>query len=136
MSWQFTISTGQLTLNGMPVASGYSGRGTGKDNPAFCNAQMGSLGPGNYGPLPTGKYTIGPAQDNPKLGPVAMPLTPDPANQMFGRSAFFIHADSIANPGQASEGCIVPVMGAAGESGRQIREMISTSADREIEVVP
>src|ERR1700757_2883984 len=92
MSWQFTISTGQLSHNGMPVATGYSGRGTGRNNPAFCNAQMGTLGPGNFGPVPMGKYTIGPAEDSRKLGPIAMPLTPDPANEMFGRSAFFIHA--------------------------------------------
>ena len=36
-------------------------------------------------------------------------LTPDPANEMFGRSGFGIHADEIANPGKhlASTGCIV-----------------------------
>ena len=49
--------------------------------------------------------------------PVAMPLIPDPANQMHGRSGFFIHADSIADPGSASEGCIVPVHGVNGEVG-------------------
>jgi hypothetical protein len=135
MSWKFVISTGQLTLAGMPVAAGYSGRGTGKDNPALCSAKMGTLGPGNFGPLPAGKYTIGAPEDDPKLGPIAMRLTPDPSNDMHGRAGFFIHADSIAHPGEASEGCIIPTHGAAGETGRQIRMMISTSSDRELEVV-
>jgi hypothetical protein len=134
MSWTFVISTGKLSKDGMPVATCYSGRGTGKDNPAFCNAQMGTLGPGNFGPLPPGKYTISPAEDNPKLGPIAMRLIPDPANVMFGRAGFFIHADSVTHPGEASEGCIVPVQGAAGESGRNIRVMISESADKELDV--
>jgi hypothetical protein len=134
MSWKFVISTGQLSHDGMPVAACYSGRGTGKDKPAFCNAPMGSLGLDNFGPLPTGKYTIGVAEDDPRLGPIAMRLTPDPANQMFGRAGFFIHADSVAHPGEASEGCIVPTQGVAGETGRQIRTMISTTTDRELEV--
>lgn len=134
MSWKFVISTGQLSHDGMPVAAGYSGRGIGKDNPVYCGAQMGSLGPGNFGPLPTGHYTIGAAEDDPKLGPIAMRLTPDPANDMHGRAGFFIHADSVANPGEASEGCIVPTRGAAAETGRQIRMMISSSADRVLEV--
>jgi hypothetical protein len=54
---------------------------------------------------------------------------------MFGRSGFFIHADSIKAPGDASEGCIVPVAGANGESGHEIRMMISGSSDRDLEVL-
>lgn len=134
MSWKFVISTGQLSHDGMPVATCYSGRGIGKDNPAYCSAAMGTLGPDNFGPLPTGKYTIGAPEDDPRLGPIAMRLTPDPANEMFKRAGFFIHADSVAHPGEASEGCIVPTHGAAGENGRQIRVMISASTDRELEV--
>src|SRR5579862_3722677 len=96
MGWTFVISTGQLLHDGTLVARCYSGCGSGKDNPSCCSAQMGSLGANNFGPLPVGKYTIGPATDTIlKLGPIAMPLIPDPANEMFGRSGFFIHADSI-----------------------------------------
>jgi len=134
MSWTFVISTGQLSHDGTPVATCYSGRGIGKDNPAYCSAPMGTLGPGNFGPLPAGKYTISAAVDDPKLGPIAMRLIKDPANEMYGRDGFFIHADSVAHPGEASEGCIVPVHGAAGESGRSIQMMISESSDRELEV--
>jgi hypothetical protein len=64
-----------------------------------------------------------------------MPLTPNPANQMHGRSAFFIHADSVAKPGSASEGCIVPVHGINGEPGRTIRERIAADTDRALEVI-
>jgi hypothetical protein len=133
--YTFQISTRQLQKDGRPLAVAYSGCGTGKDSPACCSAQMGSLGRGNYGPLPTGRYTIGPAENNLKLGPVAMPLIPDPANQMHGRSGFFLHADSVANPGSASEGCIVPVHGVNGEAGRVIREQIAAGSDRDLEVI-
>ncbi len=37
----------------------------------------------------------------------AIPLTPAPANRMFGRSGFFVHGDSNAHPGEASQGCII-----------------------------
>ena len=134
MSWTFVISTGQLSHDGMPVAVCYSGRGVGKNNPVCCSAQMGTLGADNFGPLPIGKYTIAASEEDPRLGPIAMRLSPDPANQMHGRAGFFIHADSVAHPGEASEGCIVPMHGSAGESGHQIRMMISASADRELEV--
>ena len=134
--YTFQISTGLLTKDGLPFAQAYSGCGVGKDDPGCCMAQLGTLGPGNYGPLPVGRYTIGPASnDHPKLGPIAMPLIPDPANEMHGRSGFFIHADSIASPGSASEGCIVPVHGANGEPGRTIRQTIAADADRDLEVI-
>ena len=112
MGWSYSISMGILTLNGTPVATCYTGCGTGKDNPGCCSASMGSLGKGNFGPLPTGKYTIGPAYEDPQRGRYTMRLQPDPANDMHGRIGFMIHADSIASPGSASEGCIVPVRGA------------------------
>ena len=64
-----------------------------------------------------------------------MPLIPDPANQMHGRSGFFLHADSVGNPGSASEGCIVPVHGVNGEAGRVIREQIAAGSDRDLEVI-
>jgi hypothetical protein len=134
MSWSYSISTGQLTLNGTPVATCYTGCGEGKNNPDCCDAAMGSLGQGNFGPLPTGKYTIGPAYQDPQRGAYTMRLQPDPANEMHGRSGFMIHADSIASPGLASEGCIVPVRGAKGEPGLAIREMIAASPDRDLEV--
>jgi Protein of unknown function (DUF2778) len=34
-------------------------------------------------------------------------LTPDPSNDMCGRSGFLIHGDSVSHPGDASDGCII-----------------------------
>ncbi len=59
------------------------------------------------GPLPQGVYTISPAHTIPHLGPCVMALTPDPANEMFGRSGFFVHGDNPAGDHTASDGCIV-----------------------------
>jgi hypothetical protein len=56
-----------------------------------------------------------------------MYLQPDSANEMHGRSGFFMHADSIAHPGQASEGCIV--------MDALTRMYVSTALDRELLVV-
>ena len=81
-------------------ASGYAGRGEGKNNPT-AQALVGQ------GPLPRGVYLVGPPLDHPRLGPLAFGLNPIPSNEMFGRSGFLIHGDSRKNPGQASSGCIV-----------------------------
>jgi lipoprotein-anchoring transpeptidase ErfK/SrfK len=55
-------------------------------------------------------------------------LTPNPANEMFGRFGFGIHADEVANPGKrlASTGCIVmsnrvAIWTAAQADDRQLR---------------
>ena len=55
------------------------------------------------------------------------PMTPDPANEMFGRSGFLIHGDSLMHPGCASRGCIV--------LARPSREAIAQSGDQDLEVV-
>jgi hypothetical protein len=57
------------------------------------------------GPIPRGLYTIGPPGPGPS--PYSLRLTPDPANDMCGRSDFLIHGDSISHPRNASEGCII-----------------------------
>jgi hypothetical protein len=81
----------------------------------------------NVGPLPQGKYTIEKAIDSPTLGALALPLTPDPENEMFGRSGFFIHGDDSKWPGHSSDGCIV--------LGPAARQAISASGDTELRVV-
>lgn len=80
------------------LAKGYSGLGAGKNNPELQCADK-------IGPIPRGWYTIGASTDNP--APVTLPLTPDTANTMCGRSNFLIHADNVQLPGWASEGCII-----------------------------
>jgi hypothetical protein len=61
----------------------------------------------NVGPLPRGLYIIGRAYAHPHLGPVVMNLTPDAANEMFGRSDFRIHGAAYVHPELSSHGCII-----------------------------
>jgi hypothetical protein len=81
----------------------------------------------NVGPLPQGKYTIEKAIDSPTLGALALPLTPDPANEMCGRSGFLIHGENSNHPGHSSDGCII--LSAAA------RQAISASGDTELQVI-
>jgi len=121
--WTYQQTTGKLSRDGTPEGSGYSGFQAGKNNPAMQNVA-------NVGPIPQGKYSIGAPQcvDSPgPHGPFILPLTPDSANQMFGRSGFLIHGDSIVQPGTASHGCII--------MARLIRDAIAASGDQELTVV-
>jgi hypothetical protein len=119
--YTYIISTGELQQDDIHIAFGYSGNGEYKNNPDFQNIPM-------HGPLPCGKYTIGSIESNhPKLGPDVMELTPDPANQMYGRSGFFIHGDSKVEPGTASDGCII--------FNRIVRIGIAASKDTQLEVL-
>ena len=119
MCWEYSQSTGILTHNGSHIATGYSGHGAGKNNPGMQEVA-------NVGPCPQGHYTIGPPRDSPHVGPYAMPLTPVPGTETFGRAAFMIHGDSIVHPGTASEGCIILL--------RDAREQIVASQDEELVV--
>ncbi|MFO0453000.1 MAG: RHS repeat-associated core domain-containing protein [Pseudomonadota bacterium] len=86
--------TGQQYLS----CSGYSGRGSGLDNPAAQNQPY-------IGPIPQGDYTVG--SPTRRRGPLTLPLTPHAGNTMFGRSGFLIHGDNRAQNRTASEGCII-----------------------------
>jgi hypothetical protein len=97
----YSQSTGVLTsADGTFLATGYSGNGQWRDNPKAQDVRM-------HGPLPQGGYTIQPPTLHPKLGVVAMELVPDAENEMFGRSAFFMHGDTAAMNHTASDGCII-----------------------------
>jgi hypothetical protein len=120
LMYTFSQSSGLFQSNGVYIAQGWAGQGPGRNNPAM-------QGVHNIGPLPRGRYTIGPAYMHPRLGPVVMNLTPDPANNMLGRSAFRIHGAALKNTDLSSEGCIV--------LDRRIRERIRDGADRDLEVV-
>lgn len=102
--WQYKQSTGELTLIGENYETveghGYSGFEAGKNNPAMQDIPC-------VGPIPQGSYMIRGAINSPTHGPLAMPLVPAASNQMFGRSEFLIHGDSIEDPGNASRGCII-----------------------------
>jgi len=59
------------------------------------------------GPIPRGKWEIGSViAKHSRLGPTVIRLAPEGWDP-YGRSGFLIHADSIKNPGGASEGCII-----------------------------
>ena len=92
------ICTNDVTGQQYLSCDGYAGNGTGLNNPAAQNQP-------NVGPLPQGDYTVG--DPNNRRGPITLPLTPDPGNNMFGRGGFLIHGDNAAQNHTASEGCIV-----------------------------
>jgi hypothetical protein len=125
--WVFSQSDGSLyrIFNIQPirfnsVSKGYAGAGNGKNNPAMQNVR-------NVGPLPRGLYTIFSPIDSVKHGPTALPLVPDPKNDMMGRDDFMIHGDSTEAPGCASEGCIV--------MAKIVRELIWQSGDHDLTVI-
>ena len=121
----------------------YAGGDHGKRPDAVNNPTMCSVRP-DVGPLPMGKYTVGPYQ--PHCAAVSSPafeLIPDPKNSMFGGSGFYIHyANPTRDAGRppypptpgrnSSDGCIVSVtpgsllsvgvVRAAGESNLTVGE--------------
>jgi hypothetical protein len=120
--WTYQQTNGWLLRpDGTLLGRGYSGRGNGKNNPDWQKIE-------DAGPIPAGVYRIGDPVNHPLLGEYVLPLTPDAANQMFDRSDFFIHGDSIVEPGNASKGCIVTAL--------QYRQKIVESGDHGLEVVP
>jgi len=118
--WTYGQMTGSLRGSTIGIiARGYAGAGAGKNNPDMDHVP-------NTGPLPRGKYTIG-RPYNSSHSPYTLRLTPDPKNVMHGRSGFLIHGDSIANPGTASQGCII--------LPRAVRQKIFESGDHDLQVV-
>lgn len=120
--WIYSQSSGRMDREGgLLVGLGYSGNGDGLNNPAAQNIH-------NVGPLPQGKYTIGGVlmRGPGKTGLGVLPLTPDPANEMFGRSGFFMHGDNPEMNHTASDGCIV--------LSYTVRAAIADSEDKELTV--
>jgi hypothetical protein len=97
-TWIYRQSTGELTLNGKLVATGYSGHDKGLNN---ADAE----GEKNVGPIPRGEWSIGEAFKHDTKGPVVMKVTPI-GHDARGRSGFLIHGDNAKMDKSASEGCI------------------------------
>lgn len=117
MSWIYCQSSGELTKDGELIATGYSGAGIGRNNPAEQEAP-------NVGPIPQGHYNIGPEFDAPIQGPCTMRLSPE-GHDALGRNGFLIHGDNATH--DASTGCVIlPI---------EAREKIAASADRDLLVV-
>lgn len=120
-SWTYSQKSGDLRRDGQPVATGYSGTGVGKNNPAMENVP-------DVGPIPQGDWTItGPPLNTPDHGPYVLRLSPASETETFGRSGFLMHGDSKEHPGCASHGCVI--------LPRTVREQIWNSGDRDLEVV-
>ena len=125
MNWRYAIKTGTLQFpSGKQAWIGYAGGNCGKNpegknNPDFIKVKC-------VGPLCPGVYTFGTPVAQSKLGPFAIPLIPDPNNEMFGRGDFFCHGDTTP-PGNASEGCII--------MPRFIRDQMWASTIHTLEVV-
>ncbi len=117
MSWIYSQSSGELTKDGELIATGYSGAGIGRNNPAEQAVP-------NVGPIPQGHYSIGPEFDAPVQGPCTMRLSPE-GHDALGRDGFLIHGDNAAH--DASTGCIILPF--------ETREKIAASADRNLEVI-
>lgn len=119
--WTYHQRTGDFfDPQGQKVATGYSGNGEWKNDPA-------SDGVKGHGPIPRGRYSIIGIESG--HGGFALVLDPDKENDMKGRSGFLIHGD-MADPklrGTASEGCIIVP--------RLVREAIWQSPDHRLEVV-
>ena len=121
LAWTYAQRSGELQQDGEPVATGYSGAGEGKNNPACENVP-------NVGPIPSGKWRIaGPPVDTHDHGPYVLRLEPAAETETHARSGFLMHGDSKTNPGTASHGCIIMPRG--------IREQVWQSGDRQLEVV-
>lgn len=119
--WTYDQASGTLTTpDGSPLCQGYSGAGEGKNNPAMQNVH-------DVGPIPQGTYWIEAPFNSPAHGPFAMPLNPSPSNEMFGRSGFLMHGDSLEHPGCASEGCII--------MPPEVRHTVYSSGDLQLKVV-
>jgi hypothetical protein len=104
-SWSYLQAFGTLfDPDDRLVATGYAGGNCGKDPGGVNNPDLESVH--DIGPLPRGVYTFGAPVDHTQLGPFAIPLIPDPSNNMYGRSGFYMHGDT-ETPGCASDGCIV-----------------------------
>jgi Protein of unknown function (DUF2778) len=124
--WTFEITTGKVyDPDGAFVSKGYAGGNCGKNPEGVDNPDDEGLR--NIGPLPEGLYTLGTPIQHSKLGVFAIPLIPDPSNDMKGRSDFFMHGDLAGEYQAASEGCII--------QPRTTRDACWASTDHQIQVV-
>ena len=118
--WRYQQQTGKLiSQSGNVVGAGYSGFGSGKNNPTYQSVA-------SVGPCPEGFYHIDAPVDTDSHGPYVLRLEPFAENEMFNRSGFLIHGDSKTAPGTASHGCLI--------FAREVRELIWNSGDHQLEV--
>jgi lipoprotein-anchoring transpeptidase ErfK/SrfK len=98
MNWRYRIGTGSLCHDGLRIGAGYSGRNEGRNNPKLAVVA-------DIGPIPPGRYAVGTAYEDSRLGPCVMAPAPKGETITFGRSLFRIHGDNLQH--DTSHGCIV-----------------------------
>lgn len=119
--WTYKQSNGAFSdKTGHTATYGYSGHDDGKNNPKAQSIP-------DKGPIPQGYYVICAPVDTVTHGPFVLRLDPKPENEMFGRSGFLIHGDSVVHPGTASLGCVI--------LPRVNREQVWSSGDHLLEVI-
>ena len=97
--WTYIQRTGNLYHDGALAAKGYSGRGTGMNNPMLEAVA-------DTGPIPCDLYTISRAFTHKTGGPFTLRLTPnDGIAGETSRAGFLIHGDNADHT--ASHGCII-----------------------------
>lgn len=118
--WTYSVHLGEMRdSGGRLLATGYSGaKGPWCNNPDAEKERA-------EGPIPEGKWSIGPAHFSDHTGPVTMNLEPLPGTETYGRSLFRIHGDNTTH--NASHGCII--------LPRAAREAIADSNDHTLCVV-
>jgi hypothetical protein len=124
--WTYEQSTGKLyDPFGNLVSTGYAGGNCGNNPEGVNNPDLQAAK--CVGPLPVGVYTFGTPEEGTHLGAFAIPLIPDPANNMFGRGSFFCHGDNTRGDQSASEGCII--------QSHTTRAAMWASSDHQIQVI-
>lgn len=119
--WTYCQSDGHvLDVTGKLLVVGYSGFGSGRNNPSQQSVH-------DLGPIPVGIWTFSAPTDTVTHGPYVLALTPEPGTDTFGRSGFLVHGDSREHPGEASHGCII--------LPRFARERMWESGDHQLQVV-
>ena len=121
MPWLYSQRTGALSHNGRPLATGYSGHGLGKNNPAM-QATHG------VGPTPLGTYSMGTPHHSNTTVIYTMNLDPQPGTNTWGRTLFRVHGDNPKHIGQSSDGYIVLPL--------SVRQALWNSGDHVVKVIP
>ena len=122
--YTYSSRFGALTRNGELLGTGFSGRDAGYNNPDL-EAEH------DVGPIPRGRWCIGPAETHGELGTMVMALSPQAGTTTFGRTGFYMHGWSVdpAKKLESSHGCIC--------MARPVRVGIAASLteDNQLEVV-
>ena len=120
MAWKYDQSSGELTYNGGHVATGYSGRDWGKNNPSAQAA------PG-IGPIPAGEWRIAGKRKDFKTGEAILDLFFLTGTNVPGRTPgefFTMHSDT--SPVAGESGIAMPA---------NVRDMIEVGPLTKLRVV-